>query len=128
MSLSPWPVFAQDEIDAVSAVLASGRVNQWTGEQCTSFEREYASYCGTEHAIALANGSVALDLALEAAGIGEGDDVVVTSRSFVASASCVTRVGARPIFADISSESQNITPDTVAAVLTPNTAQNRPQR
>jgi dTDP-4-amino-4,6-dideoxygalactose transaminase len=119
--LPAWPHYAQDELDAVRDVLASGKVNYWTGQECVAFEREFAAYVGTRHAVALANGSVALELALHALGIGPGDDVVVTSRSFVASASCAALRGARPVFADIDPASQNITADTVRAVLTPAT-------
>lgn len=119
--LSPWPVYAQDEIDAVSAVLSSGKVNYWTGDNGRQFEKEFADYCNARHAIALANGTLALELALEAAGIGPGDDVIVTPRTFIASASCVVRCGARPVFADISIDSQNLTPETVEAALTPET-------
>ena len=119
--LPAWPFFEVDEIEAVRAVLASGQVNYWTGEQCALFEKEFAAYVGTRHAVALANGSLALELALHVLGIGPGDDVVVTCRSFVASASCVVLRGARPIFADVDPASQNITAETVRAVLTPKT-------
>lgn len=119
--LPAWPHYAQDELDAVRDVLASGKVNYWTGQECAAFEREYAAYVGTRHAVALANGSVALELALHALGIGPGDDVVVTSRSFVASASCAVLRGARPVFADVDGASQNITAETVRAALTPAT-------
>jgi dTDP-4-amino-4,6-dideoxygalactose transaminase len=119
--LPPWPYFADDEIEAVRAVLASGQVNYWTGEQCALFEKEFAAYVGTRHAVALANGSLALELALHVLGIGPGDDVVVTCRSFVASASCVVLRGARPVFADVDPASQNITAETVRAALTPKT-------
>jgi dTDP-4-amino-4,6-dideoxygalactose transaminase len=121
MSLSPWPYFEADEIDAVSAVLASGNVNYWTGENGKKFEREFADHCKADHAIALANGTVALELALESAGIGPGDEVVVTPRTFIASASCAVRLGATPVFADVSPESQNLTPESVEAALTPGT-------
>lgn len=116
-----WPKFESDEIDAVRAVLASGRVNYWTGDQCAAFEREFADFVGVPHAVALANGSVALELALHVLGIGPGDDVVVPCRSFVASASCVVLSGARPVFADVDHASQNITADTVRAAITPAT-------
>ena len=118
---APWPFYAQDEIDAVSQVLASGLVNYWTGPQCTQFEQAYAAFCGRRHAIALANGSVALELALHAFGIGPGDEVITTSRTFIASASCAVLRGATPILADVDPVSQNITADTIRAVLTPRT-------
>jgi dTDP-4-amino-4,6-dideoxygalactose transaminase len=121
MSLRAWPVFEPDEIEAVSEVLASGRVNYWTGENGRCFEGEFADHCKAKHAIALANGTLALELALESAGIGPGDEVVVTPRSFIASASCVARAGATPVFADVSLDSQNITPESVKAALTSKT-------
>lgn len=113
----PWPHYAQDEIDAVTAVLVSGRVNYWTGEEGRQFEAEFAAHVGTQHAVALMNGSVALELALRALDIGPGDEVVVPARSFVATASSVVLVGARPVFADVDPVSGNITAETVAAVL-----------
>jgi dTDP-4-amino-4,6-dideoxygalactose transaminase len=119
--LSPWPVYADDEVTAVDRVLRSGRVNYWTGSECREFEKEFAAHCDTNHAISLSNGTAALELALEAAGIREGDEVITTPRTFIASASCVVRMGGRPIFADVSPDSQNITPESVEAVLTPNT-------
>ena len=119
--LAPWPVYAQDEIDAVVSALESGRGNYWTGSKGAEFEAAFAGACGTGHAVALANGSLALELALEACAIGPGDDVIVTPRSFIASASCAVRVGARPVFADVCPDSQNITPDSVRDVLTKST-------
>lgn len=121
IEFSPWPAFERDEIDAVAEVLASGKVNYWTGDIGRQFEQEFASHCQTSYAITLGNGTQALELALEAAGIGPGDDVIVTPRTFIASASCVVRLGARPMFADVCLESQNLTPKSVKAVLTPET-------
>ncbi len=118
---APWPLFTEDEIDAVTVVLRSGKVNYWTGEHGRLFEREYASFVGTRYAIAVANGTVALELALYALGVGPGDEVIVTSRSFIASASCVVMRGAVPIFADVDRDSQNISARTIARVLTPRT-------
>jgi dTDP-4-amino-4,6-dideoxygalactose transaminase len=118
---SPWPSFTQEEADVVARVLLSNRVNYWTGTECREFEREFAAWTGTEHAIAMANGTVALEAALKGLGIGPGDDVVVTPRSFLASAACVVNVGARPIFADVDADSQNITAATIEQVLTPGT-------
>ena len=118
---APWPVFAEDEIEAVAAVLRSGRVNYWTGEQSQEFEREFAQFVGVKYAVALANGTAALELALHALGIGPGDEVVVPCKTFIASASCVVRLGATPVVADIDPESQNITAASVEKVLTPRT-------
>jgi len=118
---APWPLFAQDEIDAVTAVLASGKVNYWTGTQCRAFEDEYAAYVGVPHAIALSNGTVALELALKALGLQAGDEVIVPAKTFIASASAVVTCGGRPVVTDVDLLSQNLTVDTIRAVLTPNT-------
>lgn len=120
-AFEPWPSFTQAEADAVSNVLLSNKVNYWTGQECREFEKEFAQFVGTKHAVAVANGTVALDLALKALGIGAGDDVIVTSRTFLASASSIVTAGANPIFADVELDSQNISRRTIEAVLTPNT-------
>ncbi|MFQ1044798.1 DegT/DnrJ/EryC1/StrS family aminotransferase [Acinetobacter sp. NIOH-H-8] len=117
----PWPSFTQEEADAVSQVLLSNKVNYWTGQECREFEKEFAQFAGTQYAVALANGTVALDVALKALGIGAGDDVIVTSRTFLASASSIVTAGANPIFADVELDSQNISRRTIEAVITPNT-------
>lgn len=118
---SPWPSFSDEEAEAVAAVLRSNRVNYWTGEEGRNFEREFADWVGTRHAVALMNGTVALDVALKALGVGPGDEVVVTPRSFVASASCVVNAGAIPIFADVDRDSGNISAETIQPVLTDRT-------
>jgi dTDP-4-amino-4,6-dideoxygalactose transaminase len=118
---SPWPTFAEDEVAAVSAVLRSGKVNYWTGEHGTSFEREYAQATRRRHGIALANGTLALELALHAFGIGAGDEVVTASRTYVASASCAVMRGAVPVLADVDADTQCVTAATLRAALTPRT-------
>jgi dTDP-4-amino-4,6-dideoxygalactose transaminase len=124
---SPWPAFTDEEANAARDVLLSGKVNYWTGQEGREFEAEFAAFAGTKHAIALANGTVALDLALQGLGIGaafggsELDEVIVTPRSFIASASSVVNAGARPVFADVDKDSQNITGATVEPLLTNNT-------
>jgi dTDP-4-amino-4,6-dideoxygalactose transaminase len=118
---SPWPAFTQEEADAVSDTLLSNRVNYWTGDRCREFERRFAEWTGVKHAVALANGTLALDVALKALGIGPGDEVVTTPRTFLASASCIVTAGATPVFADIDRQSQNITAESIEAVLTPAT-------
>ena len=117
----PWPYFTEDEIAAATAVLRSGRVNYWTGGEGRAFEEEFAAFAGCRHGIVLANGTVALELALRALGVGPGDDVLVTSRTFIASASAVVMCGARPVIADIDCDSQNVTAATLRAALTPHT-------
>ena len=116
-----WPHFDDEQIAAAAAVLRSGKVNYWTGEEGRAFEQEFARACGARFGIALANGTVALDLALHVLGIGPGHEVVVTPRSFIASASTVALCGASPVFADLDPDSQNITAETVRAVLSPRT-------
>ncbi|HTD54988.1 MAG TPA: DegT/DnrJ/EryC1/StrS aminotransferase family protein [Silvibacterium sp.] len=118
---APWPSYSREEIEAATRVLESGKVNYWTGSEGKQFEAEFAAFTGSKHAIAVANGTVALELALEALGIGPGDEVIVPSRTFIASASCTVMRGARPVIADVDRESQNITAETIAAVLTPRT-------
>lgn len=120
-AFEPWPSFTQAEADAVSKVLLSNKVNYWTGQECREFEKEFAQFAGTDYAVAVANGTVALDLALKALGIGQGDDVIVTSRTFLASASSIVTAGANPVFADVELDSQNISRRSIEAVLTPNT-------
>lgn len=120
-AFEPWPSFTEKEADAVKNILLSNKVNYWTGQECREFEKEFASFSGTKYAVALANGTVALDVALKALQIGVGDDVIVTSRTFLASASSIVTAGANPIFADVELDSQNISRQTIEAVLTPNT-------
>lgn len=116
-----WPVFDDETIDAVTAVLHSGRVNRWTGQENLLFEQEFAAFVGCRHAIALSNGTVALELALHALDIGAGDEVIVTSRTFIASASAIVLRGAIPIIADVDPVSQNITAATIEPLISPRT-------
>lgn len=118
---SPWPSFTTEEANAVRDVVLSNKVNYWTGTECRSFEKEFAAWCGTQHAVALGNGTLALDVALKALGIGPGDEVVVTPRTFMASVSCVVNAGATPVFADVEADSGNLSAATIARVLTPAT-------
>ncbi len=118
---SPWPSFTKEEADAVKRVLLSNKVNYWTGSETRDFENEFAAWSGASFAVALANGTLALDVALKALGVGVGDEVVVTSRTFIASVSCIVNAGAIPVFADVEMNSGNITADTIVKVLTPKT-------
>lgn len=120
-AFEPWPSFTTEEADAVKNVLLSNKVNYWTGQECRIFEKEFAEFSDTKYAVALANGTVALDVALKALDISVGDDVIVTSRTFLASASSIVTAGANPVFADVELDSQNISRRTIEAVLTPNT-------
>ncbi|MCW8933005.1 MAG: DegT/DnrJ/EryC1/StrS aminotransferase family protein [Gammaproteobacteria bacterium] len=118
---SSWPNFSQKEADKVSEVLLSNRVNYWTGSEGHLFEQEFADYCGVPYAIAVSNGTVALELALRALDVGEGDEVIVTPRTFIASVSCIIAVGAIPVFADIEPDSQNFTAQSIEKVISPQT-------
>ena len=120
-SVAPWPSYSAEEAERAANILLSGRVNQWTGEEVRAFEREFAAFAGTSHAIALANGTLALDLALKGLGIGAGDEVIVTPRTFIASVSSVVNAGATPVFADVDRDSGNISPATIAAKITERT-------
>lgn len=120
-AFEPWPSFTQEEADAVSTVLLSNKVNYWTGQECREFEKEFAQFAEAEYAVALANGTVALDVALKALNIGPGDEVIVTSRTFLASVSSIITAGATPVFADVEPDSQNISRRTIDAVLSTKT-------
>ena len=116
--IPPWPLYDQDELDAVQKVLASGKGNYWAGEEGKLFEQEFAQWCGAKHGLCMFNGTVALELALRAVGITYGDEVIVTPRSFLASVAAVVAVGATPVFADVNFDSGNITPETIREVIT----------
>jgi len=116
-----WPSYSKEEIDAVSSVLTSGKVNYWTGENCKKFESEYAEFCNTKYAVSLMNGSLALEVALRSIGIVSGNEVIVTSRTYIASVSAIVNVGGIPIFADIDEDSQNISAELIREKITKKT-------
>ena len=116
-SFSPWPSFTDEEIAAVNNVLTSNKVNYWTGDECKAFEQEFAEWSDCKYAIAVANGTLALELALKALGVGDGDEVIVPPRTFLATASAVVAVGGVPVFADVDEDSQNISPDSICSVV-----------
>lgn len=120
-AFSPWPCFTAEEASAVSQVLLSNKVNYWTGNEVKLFEKEFAEWVGVRYAIALSNGTVAIELALRALGVREGDEVIVTCRSFFASASCIVNVGAVPVFADVELDSQNISAQTIKPLMSSKT-------
>ncbi len=120
-NFSQWPSFTEEEAEAVKKVLLSNKVNYWTGEECRKFEKEFSKYCNCKYGVALANGTVAIDLALISIGIGSGDEVIVTPRTFLASASCIINCGATPVFADVDLDSQNITAQSIEEVITEKT-------
>jgi len=118
---STWPSFTEEEANAVRDVVLSNKVNYWTGQECRQFEKEFAAWADCAYGVAVSNGTLALDVALKALNIGPGDEVIVTPRTFLASASTVVTAGAVPVFADVDRDSQNITAETIRAVLTPRT-------
>ncbi len=118
---SPWPSFTEEEAKAISATLLSNKVNYWTGTESHEFEKEFAAWADSDYGLAVANGTLALDVILKGLNIGPGDEIIVTSRTFLASASSIVTAGAVPVFADVCANSQNITAETVRAVITPAT-------
>ena len=121
MSLNSWPHFDSDQIDSVTRVLASGKVNTWTGKETRTFENEFAAWCGSCQAIAVANGSLALSASYLAVGLGQGDELITTPRTFIATASSAVLLGAKPVFADVDPDSGAITAATIAPLITPRT-------
>jgi len=108
------------EIDAaVQRVLESA--NFILGEEVRSFEANFAAFCQAKHAVGLGSGSAALHLALIAAGIGPGDEVITTPHTFIATAAAISQVGARPVFVDVEPDTYNLDPDQIAAAITPRT-------
>ncbi len=118
---SSWPSYSDEEATSVLSVLMSNKVNYWTGQECREFEKEFALYTESNHAIALSNGTVALDLAFHGLGIKLGDEIIVTSRTFLASVSSIVNAGAIPVFVDISDDTQNITPEAIISAITDKT-------
>lgn len=121
MYSTKWPMFTDTMIDHVAQVLRSGRVNQWTGTKVTSFERKFSEYFGVKHSVAVFNGTVALDLCLKAIDLEVGDEVIVTSRTFIASASCINSCGGVPVFIDVDPVSQNVTLPGIQVAVTEKT-------
>ena len=118
---SPWPSFTEEEINSVTNVLSSNKVNYWTGDECRKFEKEFAEYFGSKFAVSLSNGTVAIDIALKVLGIGKGDEVIVTSRTFIASVSSIVNAGATPVFADVCPNSQNFRSSCISKLISKNT-------
>ena len=118
---SSWPSFTQEESSSVQRVLLSNKVNYWTGKECRKFEKEFSEFSDSKYAVALGNGTLALDVAFKALNITDGDEVIVTSRTFIASISSIVNAGAVPVFADVDLSSQNITPETIRSVITDKT-------
>ena len=116
-----WPDYSKEEISQVKKVLESNKVNYWTGNECRKFEKEFAKYFGAKYSVSLSNGTVAIDLALKTLGIGQGDEVIVTSRTFIASVSSIVNAGATPVFADVCPNSQNFRSSSISKLISKNT-------
>ena len=117
MELASWPFYTKEEIEEVKKVLNSGKVNYWTGNQTNYFEKEFAQEIGVNHSVAFANGTLALSAAYLALGIKKGDEVITTPRTFIATASTLLLIGAKPIFADVDINSGNITAETIKPLI-----------
>ena len=120
MKLPPWPQFDRRTDRKVLEILHSGKVNYWTGGEGVAFERDFARWAGCQHAVSVSNGTAALHLALEALGVGAGDEVVCTPYSFRASATCAANAGAKPVFADVGPD-HLLTARTIERALTKRT-------
>jgi dTDP-4-amino-4,6-dideoxygalactose transaminase len=118
VSLNPWPYFDSHQIDSAMSVLASGKVNTWTGNETRTFENDFAEFCGSNKAIAMANGSLALSAAYLSVGLGRGDELITTPRTFIATASSAVLLGAKPVFADVDMDSGAITANTIEPLIT----------
>jgi dTDP-4-amino-4,6-dideoxygalactose transaminase len=115
---TPWPKYTKEEARVISKILLSNKVNYWTGDECRKFEMEFKSWTDSKYAVALFNGTIALDVALHALEIKEGDEVIVTSRTFIASISSIVNAGAKPVFADVNCDTQNIDINTIRHLIT----------
>ena len=116
-----WPVFDMSVIQDITQILETGQVNYWTGPRGQRFEQKFAEWNGAAHAISTSNGTTALHTAVSSLGIGPGDEVIVTSYSFIASSFCVVQAGAIPVFADVSKEDHVISAASIAPLITPRT-------
>jgi dTDP-4-amino-4,6-dideoxygalactose transaminase len=119
LTFAPWPYPAPDEIDAAERALSSGKIDYWRGDEGRLFEKEFAEFAGCSHAIAFANGIVALDTALKAVGVAAGDEVILSNRVLIDASRCVVALGARPMIADVERESQNLTAESIRRMITP---------
>ena len=113
------PLLGAEEFEAVKRVMESGILAH--GPEVEAFEKEFAEYIGVKHAVAVANGTAALDIALKAIGVGPGDEVITTPFTFIATSNAVLFQGAKPVFADIDPETYNLDPDNVLEKITSKT-------
>jgi perosamine synthetase len=114
------PELGSSELDFLSQCISEGMISS-QGRFVQQFETEFSAACGTRYGVAVANGTCALHLALEALGIGPGDEVIVPSLTFIATANTVTHAGATPVFADVDPDTLCISPDTIEPLMSPRT-------
>lgn len=119
--LGHWPSFSEDAIQAVEAVLRSGKVNYWSGPKGMEFEKKFAAWQGSKYAISCATGTAALHIALASLGIGPGDEVIVPSYTFIATSFSVVQAGAIPRFADVNIEDHCISIESAEKLVTKRT-------
>ena len=113
----PWPHYETDEVLAVSEILKSGKVNYWTGSIGRQFEESFSKWCGTKYSYSLANGTLALDVAYRSLNLADNDEIITTPRTFIATASTLSVLGLKPIFADVDFDSGNITAETIEPLI-----------
>lgn len=116
-----WPAFSEKTKKEALKPLETGLVNYWTGTKGMEFEEKWAAYCGCRFGVSTTNGTSALHTALAACDIGPGEEVIVPSYSFIASAFCVLQAGAIPVFADVRRETHTIDPEDIERKITPRT-------
>ena len=116
-----WPIVSSREINVINKVLKSNKLNYWSGHRCQEFESKFAKYFQIKHAISLANGSVALDIAIKCLGLKKNSEVIVTPRSYISSVTSVLNNNLKPVFVDIDLNSQNIESEHIEKKITKNT-------
>jgi len=95
------PFYSSKSIQKIGPLLKNGKANYWTGNECKKFEKEFSNYLGNKYSVAVSNGSVALELAIRALNLKKQDEIIVSPRSFIISASCILNLGLKPVFADV---------------------------
>jgi len=116
-----WPKYSSKEISAVVNVLTTGRGNYWSGDEGRLFEEEFSKWSDTKYSISVSNGTIAIEAALKSLDIRLNDEVIVTSRTFIASASAISIIGATPVFVDVDFNSQNIDIKSIKGAITKRT-------
>ena len=113
-----WPVGTEEDAAAVAAVVRSGKWTRWTGDRVVALERRLEEHTGARRAICVTSGTAALEVALKAAGVRPGDEVIIPAYTYISTATAVLQVGGIPVFADVIAETQNIDPESAAAAVT----------